>query len=73
MGNGVVIGFDPANRAGNRPIKIDGRDRASPPGLAGGPRAQGKVAEQAAVRFVFGPPEQCLVLLFFLFFQKQFQ
>ena len=94
-GRRVVVGFDPANRAGDRPIKIDGRDRASLPGLAGGPcgrgeetprravsvarpfavgpRAQGKVPEQAAGRFASGPPEQCLVLMFFLFFQKQFQ
>jgi len=94
-GRRVVVGFDPAKRAGDRSIKIDGPDRASPPGPAGGPcgrgeetprradsaarplavgpRAQGKVPEQAAGRFASGPPEQCLVLLFFLFFQKQFQ
>ena len=47
-------------------------DSAARP-LAVGPRAQGKVAEQAAGRFASGPPEQCLVLMFFLFFQKQFQ
>jgi len=94
-GRRVVVGFDPAKRAGDRSIKIDGPDRASPPGPAGGPcgrgeetprradsaarplavgpRAQGKVPEQAAGRFASGPPEQCLVLMFFLFFQKQFQ
>ena len=41
-GRRVVVGFDPANRAGDRPIKIDGRDRASPPGLAGGPCGRGR-------------------------------
>ena len=41
-GRRVVVGFDPAKRAGDRSIKIDGPDRASPPGPAGGPFGRGR-------------------------------
>jgi len=49
-GRRVVVGFDPANRAGDRPIKIDGRDRASPPGLAGGPFGRGRGRRGGPIR-----------------------
>ena len=49
-GRRVVVGFDPANRAGDRPIKIDGRDRASPPGLAGGPCGRGRGRRGGPIR-----------------------
>ena len=49
-GRRVVIGFDPANRAGDRPIKIDGRDPASPPGLAGGPCGLGRGRRGGPIR-----------------------
>ena len=49
-GNTGVVGFDPANRAGDRPIKIDGRDRASPPGLAGGPCGRGRGRRGGPIR-----------------------
>ena len=64
-GRRVVVGFDPANRAGDRPIKIDGRDRASPPGLAGGPCGRGRGRRGGPIRRPgrwlsgLGPKEKC--------------